>query len=180
MTDLQGGVADPQGGVADQELVRADTDRVGRVLRDGFQKISDSLNVALATVAVTNQVTREVGAQERRWGLKSWPEGTGPTAYPIAPLARWVNANAPELAEVWKAEADILEANQAVTWWDLLLKEVLEVAAEDPSLENQDLDTKLTQVAAVCVSWLKDRAKRRAAAGTPEPERRAHTSGDQK
>lgn len=164
MTDLQGGVADPQGGVVDQEPVRADTDRVGRVLRDGFQKIADSLNVALATVAVTNQVTREVGAQERQWGLKSWPEGTGPTVHPIAPLARWVYANAPELAEVWKAEADMLEANQAVTWWDLLLKEVLEAAAEDPSLENQNLDTKLIQVAAVCVSWLKDRDRRRKAA----------------
>ena len=66
MTDLQGGVADPQGGVAGQESVRADTDRVGRVLRDGFQKIADSLNVALATVAVTNRVTREVGAEERQ------------------------------------------------------------------------------------------------------------------
>ena len=137
------------------------------------------LRESLDTVNVANRVTREVGAQERRRGMKSWPEGTGPTVHPIAPLAGWVNADASELRDIWRAEADTLEANQAVTWWDLLLKEVLEVAAEDPSLENQDLDTELTQVAAVCVSWLKDRAKRRAAAGTPEPERRARTSGDQ-
>jgi len=137
------------------------------------------LRESLDTVSVANRVTREVGAQERRRGLKSWPEGTGPTVHPIAPLAGWVNADASELRDIWRAEADTLEANQAVTWWDLLLKEVLEVAAEDPSLENQDLDTELTQVAVVCVSWLKDRAKRRAAAGTPEPERRARTSGDQ-
>lgn len=162
---------DPQGGVSDQEL--------GRVLRDGFQKIADDLDVALATMAVTNRVIREVGAQERRWGLKSWPEGTGPTVHPIAPLAKRAYAYASELRDIWRAETDTLEANQMVTWRDLLLKEVLEVAAEDPSLENQDLDTELTQVAAVCVSWLKDRAKRRTAAGTPEPERRARTSGDQ-
>lgn len=51
-------MTDPQGGVADQEL--------GRVIRDGFQKIADSWDVALATVAVTSRVIREVGVQERR------------------------------------------------------------------------------------------------------------------
>lgn len=160
---------DPQGGVSDQEL--------GRVLRDGFQKIADDLDVALATMAVTNRVIREVGAQERRWGLKSWPEGTGPTVHPIAPLAKRAYAYASELRDIWRAETDTLEANQMVTWRDLLLKEVLEVAAEDPSLENRDLDTELIQVAALCVSWLKDRdLRRKATAGTPEPERRARTS----
>lgn len=137
------------------------------------------LRESLDTVSVANLVIREVEDREAQRGLTSWPAGTGPAVHPIAPLAGWVNADAPKLRDIWRAETDTLEANQAVTWWDLLLKEVLEVAAEDPSLENQDLDTELTQVAAVCMFWLRDRAKRRAAAGTPEPERRARTSGDQ-
>lgn len=158
-----------------------DTDQAVRALRDGFQRIADSLDVALATMAVTNRVIREVGAQERRWGLMSWPAGTGPAVHPIASLAKWVYADASELRDIWRAETDTLEANQMVTWRDLLLKEVLEVAAEDPSLENRDLDTELIQVAALCVSWLKDRdLRRKATVGTPEPKRRERTSGGQK
>lgn len=157
--------------MTDQEPGRMDADRLDQVFREGLQRISDSLDAALATMAVTNRVTREVEAQERQRGLKSWPEGTGPAVHPIAPLAGRGNADAPELRDIWRAEVDVLEANQAVTWWDLLLKEILEVAAENPALENQGLDTELTQVAALCVSWLKNRDRRRkAAAGTPEPE----------
>lgn len=129
-----------------------------------------TLAEALRTVSTTLKVQTEVGRQEEQWGLKSWQDGTGPAEHVLAAFAGWMYAGAQELANVARNEADALEANGQVTWLDLLLEEVLESAAERPDLDNRELDRELTQVAAVCVSWLKDRERRRTqAAGQSEP-----------
>lgn len=145
------------------------------VIREQFAEAADriaedlsKLENALATVRQTNRVVQEVGAQERRWGLQEWPDGTGPGTQPIEGLTEF-GSDAVELVCQATARCDAQEAGGGTTWWAILLEEALEAAAERPELDNEDLDRELVQVAAVAVSWLKHRARRRAAAAEGAP-----------
>jgi hypothetical protein len=141
--------------------VRGAQEQLGRALREGLNKVADSLDNALAGSRVTGGILKEVGRQEREWGVQSWPEGTGPETRPIEALGPWHDDRSGEVADAQRRECHALKVNGHLTWWDILLEEVLEAAAERPDLDNQDLDKELTQAAAVIVSWLKDRERRR-------------------
>lgn len=139
----------------------ADRNELSRTLREGFQKIADSLDNAMAGVAVVNKIQRELGRQEREHGVSSWPDGTGPGQHPLYPLAGWVYASAEELADIARRMSDILESNGELDWLDILLEAVLKAAAQDDDLESSDLDDELVRVGAVVVAWVKDRERRR-------------------
>jgi hypothetical protein len=136
-------------------------------LREGVKTISVSTYNVMASMEMTFQVAREVAAQEAKWGLQTHPDGCGPDSHPLAGLRGLVTWDAPasQLADVTRQQCDASDEMNSTTWWGILFEEIMEALAEDPDVANEDLDKEITQVAAVCVSWLKDRARRRASAG---------------
>jgi len=85
-------------------------------------------------------VYHEVGRQESLWGVQKHPDGTGGP--------EWA-----ELAELAKKETDEAEENGTQTWANILKEEFTEVMAAD---NVRDLLPELTQLAAVCMSWVRD------------------------
>lgn len=77
--------------------------------------------------------------QAAKWGVQSWPDGTGPQYIAMADAA--------------KAHTDAAAERGDVTWLDILMEEVSEAAAET---DHAALRTELVQVAAVALSWVED------------------------
>lgn len=92
-----------------------------------------------STIAVLKDIDHEVALQFRKWGVQHHPDGTDVLNKPIADWAR--------------EDADKANAKGTISWLDILIEELFEASAETgwPKLRGE-----LIQVAAVCVSWIKD------------------------
>lgn len=142
----------------DQEplITPENLEKLDESIRAGFEKVANDLENALASVAVTNRIVREVANQERQVGLRECPDGTGPTTHPVEMLAGTAFSNATTASRDMDFECQMREAvHQDVTWFHYLMREALKVSAEEP-----DLDTALVKAAALIVSWIKDRDRR--------------------
>lgn len=103
-----------------------------------------------AEAVIYYDVRLEVAAQIDKWGVQSHPNGTG-------------GAGAKRLAEHAKRITDEAEEKGEQRWKYILNEEVLEAFAEE---DDDKLEVELTQIAAVCVSWVRDiQSKRRKANG---------------
>lgn len=89
------------------------------------------------TQAILDKVHTERFAQDKKWGERNHPDGTGDWWNGFRDTARKICEN--------KAEAGQL------TWLDILREEVFEAFAES---DPEKLETELVQVAAVAVAWL--------------------------
>ena len=89
---------------------------------------------------IINAVYREVQYQIARFGIQSLPDGT-----------RWAGDDTKEMQA--KISCEIASSCHNLTWRHVLSEEFRE------ALNAADLDKlqeELTQVAAVCVSWIRD------------------------
>lgn len=144
---------------ADRRVTEA-REELGRALKEGLNRIADSLDNALAGSRVTGRVLRELGAWEREHGMSSYPDGTGPETRPVETFTGWCT---PSAAELTTAARDYrFRSDTPGIWVNLLMYGSFEVTAQSPELENSDLDDALIRLAATTVSWLKDRERRRA------------------
>ena len=108
----------------------------------------NSLERVLADIAA------ERAAQDARWGIQEFPDGTGPERVGMAETAR----------------AAVAAANRAgrLTWREILEEEAAEAYAES---DRHRLRAELVQTAAVAVKWIEALDRRPADAGPPPPAR---------
>lgn len=93
---------------------------------------------------IDHLVNNERARQDEKWGVQSWPNGTG-KAYELTSLTfRKACDRATELGQT--------------TWSVILLEEVYEALAESG---GDSLKTELVQVMAVCKAWLEDLEKKK-------------------
>ena len=113
---------------------------------------------------ILGEVAAERARQDAKWGEQNHPDGTGPRAYPLAPLpeANLDLRAAYELADAAKKATDTAFKHGKVTYRDILLEEVFEALAESNPAR---LRVELVQVAAVAVAWV-EKIDRHAAAGS--------------
>jgi hypothetical protein len=94
----------------------------------------------MSTIAkILTDVVDELGRQYDKWGLQHHPDGTTADSKGLADLARVITDAAAERGHL--------------TWFDILTEEFREAGAE---AEWPELRAELIQVAAVCISWIKD------------------------
>ncbi|MEU6038567.1 nucleoside triphosphate pyrophosphohydrolase [Actinomadura sp. NPDC047616] len=99
---------------------------------------------------VLDDIAEERAAQDRRWGVQEFPDGSGPQYAEAAERAKR------ECAEAW--------TRGELTWRHVLTEEFYEALAEsDPA----ELRTELIQTAAVAVKWVQDLDRRHGAASRP-------------
>lgn len=90
---------------------------------------------------ILDLISNERKAQDDKWGVQSHPDGTVND--------EWAHRRA-NIAKAWVAES--VAAND-LTWYDILIEEVYEAAAET---EPEKLKAELIQIAAVCAAWVQD------------------------
>lgn len=115
-------------------------------------------------VGVVESVTEERYEQVKRYGLNDeCADGTGPGVawIPVrcgGESALFIEARMREDYEEFKSDTD-----GPPTWLHLIREEVAEAFKEEAWLDNENLDTELLQVAALCQAWVESRRRRRAA-----------------
>lgn len=92
------------------------------------------------TETVLIDIADERVAQVAKWGVQSWPTGTGGAHYEAA-------------RDASQAHTDEAAQRGDVTWTDILLEEVFEALAEADPVKLRE---ELVQVAAVAVSIVED------------------------
>lgn len=120
------------------------------------------------TIAVLEAVFQERTRQVALYGHnEDLEDGTGPD---VPWLGQEFDPSdlitATEIEHFFREDYD---QNLQPTWLRLVREELAEAFKEDPALDNTKLDEELIQVAALCVSWVEKRRKRRLTPG-PEPE----------
>lgn len=107
-----------------------------------------------------DDIAAEVGRQRELWGESSHPNGTGPDTVPLYRACHILNddSDAVELQKEFKHRTGYMLAHGKLTWTDILLEEVFEALSED---DEDKLKEELVQIAAVCVSWVKDINRRK-------------------
>ena len=102
------------------------------------------------TEQIIDRVRAEITRSIAKHGDQSHlPTGTGPTTTPLG-LVAMVATPASTLAMVAQGVTDYRASKGLMTWWDILLEEVLEAAEEDhPGV----LASELVQVPAVAIKW---------------------------
>lgn len=97
---------------------------------------------------IYHDVRHEVGEQIDKWGIQSHPNGTG-------------GEGPRRLAALAKRDTDEAAEKGESTWRKIAEEEFWEAMAEE---DTDRLENELIQLAAVCVSWVRDiHAKRREA-----------------
>lgn len=100
---------------------------------------------------IIEDIRRERVRQDQKWGEQNHKDGTGvmyvPPSSVFTPGLSY-QALATRMKRRVDADAKILPGQS--TWLNILLEEVLEAAACN---DVEELDTELTQVAAVVVQW---------------------------
>lgn len=123
-----------------------------------------------ARIFAAIQAERE--RQDARWGEQNhpdvWPRTQWHETVTTDVMAR--HYGVPEATEA-KARCDRSAWCGTCTWAHILVEEVAEVIeaatiAEGQDGPEEDVDRELVQLAAVCVSWLEARARRRAGGAT--------------
>lgn len=100
------------------------------------------------------QVFAETERQDAKWGsARVMPNGTGPDSLPLYDPESFLDDSmaAERLSFIMKHRTDAAFAKGDGTWADIFLEEVFEAMAEE---DKEKLETELSQVAAVCVSWI--------------------------
>jgi len=112
--------------------------------------------IALATWAtpdlaeVLREIVRERNAQDTKFGIQEWRDGTGPLIRPL--YLTDVNLDlrsGTELAVIFREKCKTKYAGGTLTWRDILLEEIFEALAEE---DPEKLRAELIQVAAVAVA----------------------------
>lgn len=93
---------------------------------------------------ILEAVSRECERQKAKFGEQSLPDGTG-------------TASAKDLADRARDLCDNLTAEGTLEWRHVLAEEFYEALAES---DLRKLELELTQVAAVCSSWIRDIRRR--------------------
>ena len=90
-------------------------------------------------VRVLQNIDHERSRQIDKWGEQHHPNGTD-----VENAGR---------RDFYRARCDQRARDGEGTWWDILLEETYEAAAE---IDPETLRKELVQVAAVCVAWIED------------------------
>lgn len=98
----------------------------------------DAASRQVVSMKVAEEIVRERGAQDEKWGEQNHPDGTGLSTDKTC-------------ADYAKLVCDTRARNNSLTWRDILHEEVTEAFAEtDPD----KLRAELIQVAAVAAAWV--------------------------
>lgn len=113
---------------------------------------------------IAEEVLRERGRQDARWGEQNHPDGTGGTA-------------AVDYADVLREQCEAATRNGYLTFRHILAEEVAEAFAENDPIS---LRAELVQVAAIAQAWIAKLDRRAAVdehASDLENPSRHHTNG---
>lgn len=112
----------------------------------------------IETLKVLEEVFEERKRQVARYGHNDdKADGTGPRVPWLAPLLETEAVG----IEAWlREEYEENGGDEGADWMRLVREELAEVFASDP--DSEEMDEELLQVAALCVSWVESRRKRRA------------------
>ena len=86
---------------------------------------------------VLAEIRAERRAQDAKWGVQNWPDGTG--------------TDMKGLADKAKAATDATIADKSCTWTHILTEEFFEALAEEDPVK---LRVELIQTAAVATAWV--------------------------
>lgn len=120
----------------------------------------------IETLKVLEEVFEERKRQVARYGHNDdKADGTGPDVQWASPLIQeFMNGGfqgtAEEIEKAFRAEYERNGGDTGADWMRLVREELAEVFTSDP--DSEEMDGELLQVAALCVSWVESRRKRRA------------------
>jgi hypothetical protein len=116
----------------------------------------------IETLKVLEEVFEERKRQVARYGHNyDKADGTGPGVRWMALTSLNLDLRtAEEIEAAFRAEYELNGGDEGADWMRLVREELAEVFASDP--DSEAMDDELIQVAALCVSWVESRRKRRA------------------
>jgi hypothetical protein len=103
---------------------------------------------------VLPKIIDEMHAQRAKWGEQNHPDGTGPLGF---------QKHIKDVADRYRLVCQAAAADGTLTWRHIFMEEVFEALAET----EDELETEIIQVMAVCASWLAARHRRESSEPRP-------------
>lgn len=116
-------------------------------------------------------IAAERARQDARWGEQNHDSVWGVVArHLVRPTEEMAEHYGVPTAAAAKAACERAARGGHIAWADILVEEVAEaieaaVLEQHDEVAYEDVDRELVQIAAVCVSWMEARARRRARGG---------------